>query len=164
MQRIVEEIRNCLVNQCHFAALALALTIPNVCATYEKGSKATRYDYARWCNQWLPDDYDISGEVIYCLRCAFLLALDADLENENFYKEYQKTQSKSGEIRPETFKFFFPHEDTGRAVVYLQMTDEEIHHEICVGRLANDLATAYEAFVEENPTFSHEFTNLWIEG
>ena len=116
MQRIVQEIRICLENQCNFAALALALIIPDVCASFEKHGKTTRSDYISWCNKWITS-LDLSADVIYSLRCSLFHSGDGNLDVHPVYKKYMKDQKKSGEKRNISYKFFFPHEDAEEDVI-----------------------------------------------
>lgn len=80
MQRVIDEIESCQNEQYGFAALALALIIPSVCASYCTGKQAGRQDYIKWCNDWIQCSGNIDGDIIYALRCAYFHAMDGDLE------------------------------------------------------------------------------------
>lgn len=81
--RIVDEVKKSIDNECFMAALALALTIPDVCgkAEYPDGGNGERY--IRWYNMYVgkyekpsdPYGEDMpysSGEIVYNLRNSFL--------------------------------------------------------------------------------------------
>ena len=79
MQKLIDEIKACRDEQYGFAALALALIIPNVCANFCKKGRSKSADYIAWCNDWVEYPENLDGEVIYSLRCAFLHAMDGNL-------------------------------------------------------------------------------------
>lgn len=79
----VQEIATCLKNRCYFAALALSLTLPDICGAAEypdETSVAKRY--ISWYDKYIGDNERkerdtedssyLSGEVIYNLRNTFL--------------------------------------------------------------------------------------------
>lgn len=83
LERIVDEIDSCINNECFIAALALALTIPDICGKAEYPYANVTERYIRWYNNFLgqyekpvhPHAQDIpylSGEVIYNLRNTLL--------------------------------------------------------------------------------------------
>lgn len=92
--KIIEEIRKCLDNDLYTAALALSLTIPDICGNieYPKISlSATKYK--KWYREWI-GKYEISSEsfdegipyesadVIYSLRCNMLHSGNIDIEKK----------------------------------------------------------------------------------
>ncbi len=85
IEKIVNEIRKCLDNDFHLAALALALTLPDICGKAEYPSLRTGDRYIRWYDENVgitekPPEFAksdtempyLSGEVVYSLRCQFL--------------------------------------------------------------------------------------------
>ena len=83
LNRIIDEIQKSIDNECFIAALALALTIPDICgkAEYPKLSNTKRY--IQWYNEYIgkyekpphPEAEDmpyLSGEVVYNLRNTLL--------------------------------------------------------------------------------------------
>ena len=83
LQRIIEEVRTSLDNECFIAALTLALTIPDICGKAEYPADATTKRYIQWYNGYighyekLSDPYGtdmpyLSGELIYNLRSLML--------------------------------------------------------------------------------------------
>ena len=101
LARIVE-IEICLENECYIAALALALTLPDVCGKAEYPSeKYVRKRYTQWFDRYVdsykksqsPYDADmpyLSGEVVYSLRNGFLHAGNPNIEKEKIIDEMCK--------------------------------------------------------------------------
>ena len=83
LNRIIEEVKKSIENECFIAALALALTIPDICGKAEYPS-AKNYDrYTKWYNDFVGKDKRFSdpwgadmpyssGELIYNLRNSML--------------------------------------------------------------------------------------------
>ncbi len=79
----IQEIETCLKNRCYFAALALTLTLPDICGAAEYPDEASvTKRYINWYDKYIGDnerkDRDtedssyLNGEVIYNLRNTFL--------------------------------------------------------------------------------------------
>src|SRR6266851_3854531 len=68
---LTDEIKNCLSHELWYAALVLALTLPDVCAVLESANGQTSDDrYKAWFDTWLKGKYlDVSADDIYSLRC-----------------------------------------------------------------------------------------------
>lgn len=160
MQRIVDEIKGCVEHGYFFAALSLSLTIPNVCASYEKKRRATGEDYEKWCDQWLIPKlpYKITGNVIYLLRCSFFHAMNAKMDKSSL-QEYNENREKR-----ENFTFFIPHEDAKGGLVYVKEGSKTIRWTICVSYFVFSMIAALEQFKEENPDFTHKYFHIWFEG
>ena len=89
--KTINEIIKCLKIECFRPALALALTLPDICAkVHYKKNNSTKTDYVNWCNEFFkeeaPSIYTIygnyeplKGEVCYELRCSFLHAGNIDV-------------------------------------------------------------------------------------
>ena len=164
MQRLIEEIKACQDEQLGFAALALALIIPNICATFCKGERAKKRDYIGWCKQWVKGVDNLDAEAIYAIRCAFLHALDADLNEQPIFNEHSEKKASSGETRVLSYQLYFPHPDAREAVICETKNDSEVKYTLCTGLLVSAIIDAYEQFVANTPEFSHTYTNLWFEG
>ena len=82
--KIINDIENSLKADCYFAALALALTLPDICGKAEYGDISCKKRYTKWYNKNMGQDekcptqpYEqecpyMSGEVAYSLRNCFL--------------------------------------------------------------------------------------------
>ena len=164
MQRLIEEIKACRDEQYGFAALALALIIPNVCASFCKKGQSKSADYIAWCNDWVKYPENLDGKVVYSLRCAFLHAMDGNLEVHPKFDDYKSQKVQSGENRKLSYRFFFPHEDAKDIVINKEENDTEVSRTICSGLLVSSIIDAYERFAANTPEFSHDYINLWFEG
>lgn len=82
--RIIDEIEKALSHDLYFAALNLALTLPDICGKAEYPSlRSTRERYIQWYDKIVgvtekpprddePEMPYLSGEVVYSLRCSLL--------------------------------------------------------------------------------------------
>lgn len=98
VDRLLIDLDKSLDNDCYFAALSLALTLPDICGRAEYPNLATKSKkrYIQWYDEYIgqyekppkenEDDEDmpyLSGEVIYQLRCSLLHQGTPDIEKEN---------------------------------------------------------------------------------
>lgn len=84
IDHIVHEIKESVDNKCFISALALALTLPDICGRAEYPSeRSSRKRYVNWYKTYVEpfvkpsDPYGsdmpyLSGEVVYQLRCSLL--------------------------------------------------------------------------------------------
>ncbi len=98
----IGEIEICLENECYIAALALALTLPDICGKAEyPDEKSVGRRYKQWFDQYVssyhksqsPYSADmpyLSGEVVYSLRNGFLHAGNPNIEKEDIKDEMCK--------------------------------------------------------------------------
>ena len=83
--KLIEEINTALSHNLYFAALSLALTLPDICGKAEYPSAGVTFRYISWYNEYI-GQYEqcpcdackevqspyLSGEIIYNLRNSFL--------------------------------------------------------------------------------------------
>lgn len=114
INRIVNEINRCIENECFFAALALALTLPDICGKAEYPKKKSRERYIDWYQENI-GDYEkgvsesdtpeladlpyMSGELLYQLRCSFLHSGDTDIDVDKISEPQNKLTRFTLEIR-----------------------------------------------------------------
>ena len=83
MQQYLDSIKLSLETNNYFSAIAIALTLPDICASIEaEDNKTSRDKYCRWFNKYLVDKYTIfstdrnivvfSAKECYATRCSFL--------------------------------------------------------------------------------------------
>lgn len=77
MQHLVRGVREALATQAWYAALALALTLPDTCASFE--GRPGRARYVQWANTFVVRYFTadngvayLTADELYLLRCAFL--------------------------------------------------------------------------------------------
>ena len=76
----VNDIRNALSSKCYYSALALALTIPDVCGVAAYPGKNVSERYIKWYDKYASTYYNrndqgnpyLSGEMVYNLRNTYL--------------------------------------------------------------------------------------------
>lgn len=91
----VKDIRNALENKCYFAALSLALALPDMCGAVEFGENCCAGKrYVNWFDEYIGKDAKeaqnfggdqqpwISGEVVYRLRNQFLHLGNAEIKKD----------------------------------------------------------------------------------
>lgn len=84
MEHLVTAVRSAVDQSNWYAALGLALTLPDICGRLEAPGKGSRARYVAWCNEYLVPRYTahlgpqgtkhvfLHGEDCYALRCAVL--------------------------------------------------------------------------------------------
>ena len=96
MEKRIQEARNCIDNGLYEAALALALTLPDICGQVEYPAlKKVGERYTKWIDDFVDskvlydqffdevDDFKhLESEDIYKLRCAFLHSGDQDISSD----------------------------------------------------------------------------------
>lgn len=112
--RIHNEIKHCLDNDLHLAALALALTLPDICGKAEYPNEGNKARYIKWYDNHIgnyarsmsqsggEDTADLpylSGELVYQLRCSFLHSGDTDINADKLTEEQNKLTSFNLELR-----------------------------------------------------------------
>lgn len=90
LNQFLESIRNSLNEESPYAALALALTLPDICSNLEVSNNAqTKEPYCNFFNKYLSSYFNGSGAVflkaedLYALRCAFLHSGRGDIETKS---------------------------------------------------------------------------------
>ncbi len=113
--KIVDDISRSLENKCYLAALALALTLPDICgkAAYptEGGTKKRYIDWydahighffqeiSKAREEGLADLPYLSGSLVYQLRCSFLHSGDVDVDKSGIREEQNKITKFNMELR-----------------------------------------------------------------
>jgi hypothetical protein len=82
MNRFLDAIEHSIESKNWYAAVALALTIPDICGWLEDPGKSSKQRYMEWFNNYLLPKYKndsrgpnfafLTGGDCYALRCAFL--------------------------------------------------------------------------------------------
>ena len=83
LREAIDSVRRAVADRNWIAALAVALTLPDICGKVEEPDEKSGERYARWFDAWLGSQFDISGVApdrdirltgrdCYALRCAFL--------------------------------------------------------------------------------------------
>ena len=91
-ERMIDEIKSCLDNDCPISALSIALIIPDMCGKAEYPNEKNRQRYVKWFNEWIGkyETYEgnempyLSGDLVYSLRCSMLHEGNPTIENGKF--------------------------------------------------------------------------------
>ncbi|MBD2138520.1 hypothetical protein H6F32_13175 [Anabaena sp. FACHB-1237] len=96
MKELKEAVRQAIKQGNWYAALATALTLPDICGWLEdpNPNKAVGERYKRWYNTYIKEDYSgfydnsnkevsiLTGEDCYALRCAYLHSGQDDISKQ----------------------------------------------------------------------------------
>ena len=102
--QLIEDVERAIEHECYFAALALALTLPDICGKAEYPTEGNGARYTKWCRQFVciehPRDNPYSGDmpylnddILFNLRCAFLHQGTPN-PNENNSPKYKEKRCK----------------------------------------------------------------------
>ena len=96
---IIEDIYKSLDNDCYYAALSLALMLPDICAQAEYPKMSLGNRYIKWFDEFY-SKYEkeileensayLIGEVLYNLRCSFLHIGNPAIKREKIKEEQNK--------------------------------------------------------------------------
>ena len=157
LQRL-EEIKQGLKHTCYFGALALALTLPDICGKAEFPESSVRERYTKWYDKQFGDYLRnipfveestnrpyISGELLYQLRCSFLHSGNAIIENEARIEMQNKSIIFELEIT-EHYNDFTPFTEI---YTYDDITEKQ-HLIVNVEGLCRVLISIAQSYYEEN--------------
>ncbi|PIG93713.1 hypothetical protein [Gloeocapsopsis sp. IPPAS B-1203] len=83
MQHLIEAVEQALAQQNWYAALALALTLPDICGWLEHPNKRTGERYKDWFRKYIGNQNSFpSTEDFYLLRCAYLHSGSDDISDK----------------------------------------------------------------------------------
>lgn len=93
----IKDIRKALSNKTYISAVALALTLPDICSQVENAIvKSSKNNYITWVNKHMPFDcfnspfpgfkeQTFAGNMCYSLRCSVLHSGSTDVENPKLH-------------------------------------------------------------------------------
>ncbi len=99
IEQYVNDIYNALHNKCYYSALALTLTLPDMCGMAEYPNEDVGKRYINWIDKYLSDYFYrgkgalgtdnpcLTGELIYNLRNAFLHQGSPSIQVDKIKKE-----------------------------------------------------------------------------
>lgn len=157
MQNFINAIKSAISNGNWYAALSLALTMPDICGRLEDPFKGSQTCFVSWFDRYLLSRYQshigpdralhtLYGSDCYALRCAFL-------HQGEFGIDDQRAQQAL-----EHFQFIFP-----RPGVFVHMTQTNAVQQLQVDRFCLDVCKGVEQWlkdVEENAIVRSRMTAL----
>lgn len=167
LELIINDISKALDNECLFSALALALTIPDICGKILYPDKRNGERYKLWYNEYIgdyeksPDENSnrmpyMSGQLCYALRCAFLHSGNTDVA-----KEYADFTLDDFTLITESKKPFDIYCD-GASLVEDFNGSVKSKYEVNVRRLCCILTWSAEAFIKKCKEHSFVFPEIKI--
>lgn len=94
INKLIIEINECKKNKNYFAALAVALILPDICSKVEQKQSNSKQTYIGWCDKWLSEylpkiSLSLSskgtwGQIIYKLRCGILHNGENDINRKEY--------------------------------------------------------------------------------
>lgn len=93
ISKFTNAVKNSLTQENWYAALSLALTLPDICGKLENPSYSSTKRYALWFDTYVLDNYSftdlygnlrifLSGNDAYALRCAYLHGGEGDISSQ----------------------------------------------------------------------------------
>lgn len=182
VNRLLEEIQRSLDNELFLAALALALTLPDICGKAEYPREdSSKKRYIRWYNEnvgitekppkFAQSDTEmpyLSGEVVYSLRCQFLHQGTPNIETKKIKEEACQIddftllieKKKNPEIYMDSAAVFSGGTDSAGKYPAFRVRSYEVN----VRRLCFVLCACAKAYYEKNPEkfdfFKYEIIDL----
>lgn len=151
--QLIEEIDKAVEGGAYIAALALALTIPDMCC----GINSSRKDYVNWYDTYAlsGSKYAIRGDECYALRCSFLHQQDGNIDGQNIMNGRKQ----------HIFKVIIPKDKNEIKVSYF-IRDIELDEDIInvnADMLIMAIKQGYKKFHEDNPDWIEQHDNLILE-
>lgn len=100
--KLIEEINAALSHDLYFAALSLALTLPDICGKAEYPDKGSTSRYKLWYDEYIgqyekspsvegvPDMPYLSGEIVYNFRSSLFHQGNPNLDNDEYKKRHNQ--------------------------------------------------------------------------
>lgn len=98
MRPFINAVRNSIKEENWYAALTLALTLPDICGKLELENLKSAKRYIKWFNKYIKSKYTVyigpdkteknflTGEDAYALRCSYLHAGEFNIEEQYIRK------------------------------------------------------------------------------
>jgi len=150
MENIFKDIKKAQGAGACYSALALALTIPDVC------SQAEGIPYWDWFDKWAKNNDYFNGSHCYALRCAFLHSLNANIEEQTGAFKHTGDEEKK-------LIFEIMITDPNKVSISLMLEDTEKKEKIIklnANQLIDLLLTGYRKFSNQNPKLVIENKNI----
>lgn len=147
---IVDEVKKAIQGEAYIAAVALVLTIPDMCC----GANSTSGDYVDWFDTYVNHEF-LKGTECYALRCSFLHQQTGDINGQRVLRDKELW-----------FTLNVPRNNNSiRVQLYIDDIDNEVEKdkrivEIDAISFAQSIISGYELFKKENPSFVEEHPRI----
>lgn len=141
-REIIYDIKRALEGGATLSALALALTIPDICNPGKRKEEYIKW-YEEYVIKYLKQDEKIalSGEEVYAFRCAFLHEMNTQIDEQKVMKK-----------RTRDHCFCVSNKGVGVTIRDADLAEDYI--KICIPILIEQLLAGYNKFLECNKNFS----------
>lgn len=102
IEDLILSIKQSLAYKNYYGALALALTLPDICSDIEYPGQSTSKRYSEWFEKYLSNKYSnnstifISGKDCYAIRCGFLHNANEELTQHKIKETIDKYKFITG--------------------------------------------------------------------
>lgn len=163
VDRLLADLEKSLDNDCYFAALSLALALPDICgrAEYPELSSYSKKRYIKWFDEYIgqyeippkqnENDEDmpyLSGEVIYQLRCSLLHQGTPNIDKGNIIAEENKIDHFSLVVQKKND--FDAYCDAASVCRNNESPDKERSYRINVRRFCLNVSRVVKSYYEDN--------------
>lgn len=146
MERFTTAVQMALTNKNWYAALSLALSLPDICGKLDNPSMKSQARYTTWVQEWLVPLYTseigapgtqhvfLSAEDCYALRCSYIHAGSDDISNERIRKALND------------FHFLAPAQGS---LIHRNQSNHTLQLQVDI--FCSDVVTAVESWLEHQP-------------
>lgn len=165
IKHILEDINIAMENKAYLSAIALALTIPDICGKIQDNGKTDKKRYINWFNEWVKPYFEIpmegelsgkadfNGNICYALRCAYLHSGNLDLngKHQTSIDRFELCLS-SGYLQ--SGDSYGCYRTDGKVI--------EVHRRVNIINLLNGLVQGASDFIEQYGDSSQEYGSIKI--
>jgi hypothetical protein len=159
VNRIIKEVKTALDNECYIVALMGALTLPDICGKSAYPNLSVGERYRNWCDAYVypkiqhtDEDretldcgiIDLSGRIIYSLRCCLLHQGSVDIDGKKCEVEDFELL-----IQPQN-EFNFYADNFGVIWSNDDYEHRERHMSLHIRNICNDLCNAAKLYYRNN--------------
>lgn len=159
VNRIIKEVKTALDNECYIVALMGALTLPDICGKSAYPNLNVGERYRNWCDTYVyPKTHhtdengktldcgitDLSGKIIYSLRCCLLHQGSADIDGKECeVEDFELLIQSQNEfnIYVDNFGVIWSNDD---------YEHRERHMSLHIRNICRDLCNAAELYYQNN--------------
>jgi hypothetical protein len=141
-----DAVKRAIENENWYAALAVSLTLPDICGKLQDENLSSNKRYVKWFNEYLKKEYTsfvgadrrehqfLTGEDMYALRCSYLHAGEVNIESQWIRKVLKD------------YKFVAPDKKHNNFIHRNQINDTL---QLQVDQFCLDVCKAIESWVED---------------
>lgn len=159
--RLIDDINKALKCDALFSALALALTLPDICGKAQYPEEGTKKRFIAWYNEHVgvtekcPDPQTempyLSGEVVYSLRCCYLHQGTPNIERDKIREDSCKIDHFSLLFEKKNeFNIYGDTATVSCGVPFSTNGEKRISYQVSIRRLCLILTACAKGYYEQN--------------